>query len=56
MYKFTKRIEQLKPSKKPRLPAAPLSGDEENKKKNKLKGHVVRTEEKKERKKEKVRP
>jgi hypothetical protein len=60
MYKITKgkqnthcectklpKNEQLKPSKMPKLPAALLSGVEENKKKNKLKGHVVRTEEKK---------
>ena len=35
---------------KPSLPTAPLSREEENKMKNKLKGHVV-TKEKKERKK-----
>ena len=47
MYKITKKkIEQLKP----RLPAALLSGEEENKKKNKLKGHVVRTDKKKRKK------
>ena len=50
MYKITKgkqnthcectklpKNEQIKPSKKPKLPAALLSGKEENKKKNKLK-------------------
>jgi hypothetical protein len=35
MYKITKNIEQLKRSKKPKLPTAPVSGEEENKKKNK---------------------
>ncbi len=35
MYKITKNIEQLKHSKKPKLPASPASGEEENKKKNK---------------------
>ena len=39
------KIQQLKPNKK--LLGALLSGEEENKKKNKLKGHVVRTQEKK---------
>ncbi len=40
------KIEQLKPSKGPRLPATPVNGEEENKKKNKLKGRVVRIKKK----------
>jgi hypothetical protein len=34
---YYQKNEQLKPSKKPKLPAALLNGEEENKKKNKLK-------------------
>ena len=67
MYKITKgkqnthckctklpKNEQLKPSKKPKLPAARLSGEEENKKKKKIKEHVVRTEEKKKKARKKI--
>ena len=38
MYKITKNLATKTQQKAPRL-----SGEEENKKKNKLKGHVVRT-------------